>query len=169
MSNYSAEPRRSMVPALAGVAIVVVGLVLLGGFLIAANLKQADLKKKGEASATNLKQIAMAVLIYSQEYDHYFPPMASMEQMKAAIAAYTKDQSISTNPLTGALYESNPNLSLLPTSQITNPANTILVREAEPDATGNRRIAFVDGSVKQFAEPQWKTLLLGQPLNKFGK
>ncbi len=169
MSNYSAKPRRSIVPALAGIAVVLVGLVFLGGFVIALNLKGAALKKKGEASTANLKQIATAVAIYVQEYDQYLPPMASMGQMKAAIAAYTKDQSISTNPLTDEFYESNPNLSLLPRSQITNPASTILVREAEPDATGNRRIAFVDGTVKRFAEAQWKTLLLGEPLNKFGK
>jgi prepilin-type processing-associated H-X9-DG protein len=119
---------------------------------------QARLKARETSSVSNLKQIAIAVLMYTQDYDENFPPMSSAASAEKALLPYIKNKDVFVSPLTGEPYRPNPALSRKSLAALEKPAETVLYYEASPAQDKTRGVAFVDGHVRRIPEIEWEHL-----------
>ena len=111
----------------------------------------------GEAgSLSNLKQMALAVLMYAQDYDEALPPLKTIQAAQEALSPYVRDESIFTQPDTDVPYKTNPVLSGKKMAHITNAADMILFYEAKPADDGTRGAAFLDGHAKRLSADEWE-------------
>src|ERR1041384_5548289 len=54
---------------------------------------------------SNLKQMALGLLMYQQDYDERYPPMKMTAQVQNRIHPYIKNRSVFTCPTSGKAYE----------------------------------------------------------------
>lgn len=124
-------------------------------------------------SQSNLKQIALAVFMYDQDYDEKFPPMVaarsakhlmylpsskttSVPTIQNLLQPYTHSTEIFLQPTTHRPYLPNYKVSRLPLSKIDDASQTFLFYEDAPDADGKRDVAFADGHVETLTESQFQ-------------
>ena len=110
------------------------------------------------SSQSNLKQLALGVMMYAQDHDEKLPPMKSAAALKKAIMPYVKSETVFTDPNGDKAYMANPSLSGKSLASIANPAEIALLYEAEAGPDGSRSVAFVDGHVKRLTASEWATL-----------
>jgi len=111
----------------------------------------------GEAgSLSNLKQMALAVVMYAQDYDEVLPPLKTLGEAEEALSPYVRDESIFAQPDTDVPYKTNPVLSGKKMAHITNAADMILFYEAKPADDGTRGAAFLDGHAKRLTADEWE-------------
>jgi hypothetical protein len=109
----------------------------------------------GAACRGNLKQYALALLMYQQDYDEKLPPMVKPAQVHSRVMPYTKNASVFKCPDTGETYLPNPALNYMSQARITAPASTMMLRDAKPHALGSGNVwnvAYADGHVKQVSQ-----------------
>jgi len=139
------------------VAIVIVAVVVVVGGLAAFGLSGAGRRLDPNATKTcrsNLKQLGLGMLMYSQDYDEVFPIEATW---KDAVYPYTKNEQLLECPasrLGRDSYEMFPPLSGLGLSYIPAPAETPMVYDAgflkggkAPHSEGFN-VTFSDGHCK---------------------
>jgi prepilin-type processing-associated H-X9-DG protein len=136
-------------------------------------------------SQRNLKQVALGLMQYTQDWDEKFPPMRAAknaEQIMAQInrpptAAspvqvmlypYVRNTQIFLHPKTGRPYLPNYKVSRFYLGAIENPAATFAFFEDAPDAEGKRNVAFADGHVKAFAEAEFQRMRKAQGISESG-
>jgi len=107
------------------------------------------------ASESNLKQLGVAVFIYSQDYDEKFPPATSAAAFKKALLPYIKSEDAFIQPRTKQPYLPNPWLSSKNATVVANPTEFVLAYEAGPAPDGKRAVVYVDGHVKRIPETEW--------------
>ncbi len=117
---------------------------------------------KSLQSLNNLKQLTIAAIMYSQDFNDKLPAAANW---KKSLWVYVKDPKPFKSPWedSGFQYVFNPNLSGLKLNSIKNPAETILFVETTagklpseksaitPD--GKFRVAYLDGHVAVLTKP----------------
>ncbi len=123
----------------------------------------AGLRQGQQECQSHLKQVALGVQMYVQDYDERYPPMKSPAQVQNRILPYIKDRSLYSCPVTGTEYLPNPALNYLPVRAVKAPDSTIMFRDAKPHTTDTGKpswnVAYADGHVKlSMTEPQ-----LGKP------
>ena len=145
----------------------------------AAKLKN-KVRDTREDSQMNLKQMALALKQYVQDYDEKLPPMRAAQsaaQVRAfgtgsgnwnnitaqtpvqlRLLPYARNVQIFLHPGTGRPYLPNWRISRMNESQIENPAQTILFYEDAPDSENKRNVAFEDGHVEAVDEVKWKRI-----------
>ena len=118
-------------------------------------------------SQANLKQIGLAMMQYSQDWDDTYPPMIAARSandippppppgsysncsnenatVQDRLAPYTKDSQIFLQPVTGRPYLPNYKVSRKPASQFKNPSQTFLFYEDAPNLAGTRNVVYADG------------------------
>jgi prepilin-type processing-associated H-X9-DG protein len=117
---------------------------------------QARLKAQETSSVSNLKQVALGVLMYTQDYDERLPPMQDLATMKKAIMPYVRNEEVFKDPRTGEPYRVNPAASRKPDASIAVPAQFVLLYESTPSRDGKRAVAFADGHVKRLDPAEWE-------------
>ena len=109
------------------------------------------------SSASNLKQLGLAIMQYSQANKDNFPPMNSMESLKAAVSSFTGATSdIYAQPSTKILYSVNSALSAKPIMQIADPSQIVMIYETDLGTNDSRAVLFADGHVKRMSEQDWQ-------------
>jgi len=108
------------------------------------------------SSLSNLKQLGLGTLMYTQDYDENFPPMTDYAAFKKAVMPYVKNEMLFTNPITGEAYHLNSRLSKKNLSSVANPAEMAMIYEASPAPDGTRGVCYVDGHSKRVTEAQWQ-------------
>ena len=96
---------------------------------------------------SNAKQVALAAIMYSVDWDDRYPAgMSDERQFQYALNPYVKNSSVfrSLNPA-GGMIGPNPNLAGVPTGGVIDPMNTALAFEAYDWSDGTRIVAFTDG------------------------
>ena len=114
--------------------------------------------KGKDVSVDRLKQVALAAIMYAQDYDEKLPPMKSAEAAKEALKPYVRSEEIFVDPTSKKPFKANAALSGKQLSQIEQPGETILFYEAQPGADGTRAAAFVDGHVARLSAEDWERL-----------
>ncbi len=109
------------------------------------------------SSQSNMKQLALGILMYSQDYDEVLPPMKTAAELKKAIMPYVKNEAVFVHPQTKAPYMPNPILTNKPMRKIANPAQFVLLYEPAA-SNGKRCVAFADGHTKVIQESEWPRL-----------
>ena len=149
--------------------------------LTPAQKKAAQAEAQSAASISNLKQIGLGLMQYTQDYDEMFPPMrsATREQVQDlqdrngrsfpprgtstntvqnVVFPYVRSARLFVQPATNTLYRSNFSLSHRNLASIEDSTATVTFYEAAPDAAGKRAVAFVDGHVTRINERDWPQL-----------
>ena len=135
---------------------------------------QARAQIANQQSVSNLKQIALGLIQYTQDYDEKYPPMRSaqsMAQIKAdsqypynstglatvqgVLYPYIKQTEVFVHPTTREIYRPNLNLSGRPLAALEVPSQVVAFYEASPAADGTRAVAYADGHVKRELETDW--------------
>lgn len=114
-------------------------------------LRAGEDRKEEMACLTNMKRLALAALMYVQDYDEQLPDARNWQWQ---VSPYLRDEGVLKCP-TGGSYAMNPRLSWVRLGDIQNPAYTVLFYEV--DAQGKRlenvhrgaaNYAFTDGHCK---------------------
>jgi prepilin-type processing-associated H-X9-DG protein len=115
--------------------------------------QQAVLQEQQRASATNLRQCAVAVLMYCQDHEMILPDIE-------AYTALAKEHPTVwwRHPATNDLYRYNLGAAGKPLREFHHPDMTPLVYEATPWPDGSRTIAYLDGHVQRVSAKQWEQL-----------
>ncbi len=96
-----------------------------------------------DLAVSNLKQIGLALIQYSQDYDEHYPPTAGIED---AIYPYLKTRDVFSVGSARWVYHGAANVSM---ASIDEPAQTI---QATMDLPCSHVVLFFDGHVKAFAK-----------------
>lgn len=104
---------------------------------ISANMPDEQLREQLTRQA---KQIGLALLMYSTDYDEMFPP--ADQDLAFLLMPYTRDSSVFQNPDTGMGFVYL--LDAIPITQIQNPAETMA---GYFEAPGGRVVVYADGHV----------------------
>lgn len=136
-------------------------------------------------SQSSLKQIALGIFMYEQDYDETLPPMVaarsaehlmylpsskttSVPTVQNILQPYLKSTEIFLQPTTHRPYLPNYKISRLPLSKIDDPSRTFLFYEDAPDADGKRNVAFADGHVEAMEERQFQWRRKEQGISESG-
>ena len=109
-------------------------------------------------SESNLKQIGLAMMQYSQDNDEYLPPMRDAAVAKKALWPYVKSDQVFLNPMTKQPFLPNTSIAHRSLASFNSPANFVIYYEATPAPDNTRRVLFLDGHVKNIPEGAWPTL-----------
>jgi len=107
-------------------------------------------------SLSNLKNLALAVVMYATDYSDTLPDLTEAEAAKKVLNEYVKDESVFYYPDTGQPYVPNAALSGKPTADIADPARAVVFYEANPADDGTRGAAFVDGHAARLDQGRWE-------------
>ena len=138
---------------------------------------QAREQAAGQISTSNLKQIGLALIQYTQDWDEKYPPMRSAQSMaqikresalpydapglrtaQQALYPYIKNTDVFAHPTTRQLYRPNLNLSGRSMATIEDLSKTVAFYEASPASDGTRAVAYADGHVKRERETDWAAI-----------
>lgn len=146
---------------------------LVAPALSSAQKLAAQADEQSGANLSNLRQIGMALMQYTQDYDERMPIMNSATKAQIAsdffargesrsvqerLYPYIKNKSVLSNPQTGELYKPNGILSGRNLQHIANRQSFVAFYDATPDASGKRAILFLDGHVQRISESAWPRL-----------
>ncbi len=120
---------------------------------------------KAKRSINNLKQLALGVLMFVQDFNARFA--FAPQYVQEAIFPYTKNKEIFFVPNTKENYTFNDNLSDKSLAQLASPAQTVLFYEGENEKPvfrydGKAAVGFADGSVKLIT-PEEAAKLIWKP------
>ena len=112
---------------------------------------------QGQA-VTRLKQVALAVMQYTQDYDERLPDFETKADLAAALMSYLRRATLLTDPVSGRPFEFNRRLSRRLLGHLISPAEMALAFQPQPAPDGTRAVAFADGHVKLWPESEWPLL-----------
>lgn len=137
-------------------AAAVLGLgasALLAGHLLSAQPPKTDFSKadllKTDLCAANLKQIAVAVSGYTQDFDGALPPMQAAQ---AALAPYSASKSFLDCPVTKKPYQPNAALSAKVLAKLPCPNTQYLFRDSVAHPDGRLTYLYADGHIAHLAQ-----------------
>jgi hypothetical protein len=115
------------------------------------------------ACRSNLKQYALALIMYLQDYDERYPPTVRAADVQKRVMPYVRSRSVFTCPATKSDYLPNPALNYEYLPRVTTPNTMLMLRDAiaHRGAAGGSfwAVAFADGHVAESTtEPK-----LGKP------
>jgi len=124
---------------------------------IAASAAVAKEEPTG-VSLSNLKQLALAVLMCAQDYDETLPQLKDAAIVEKTLKPYVRDEKLFTNPITNKPYMANAILSGKKLVHISNPSKMVLLYEDSPAPDGMRGVAFLDGHASRVSASEWEAL-----------
>lgn len=146
-----------------GLAIAAGGLCLLGWKQVSPQDAESQ-RAAAQACFANQKQVAVALMMYTQDYDETYPRKAT--SYKAQIMPYVKNQQVFHCPLDApnvVSYTFNPNLAGMTIVSIVSPSQTVLLYEGKNMQMNFRHegraiVAYADGHVKMISPDEAKNL-----------
>ena len=116
---------------------------------------QARAKAREVASASNVRQLESAALMYCQDWDEKFPMTKSFGALKACIYPYVKSEGVFKALPGRAAYTVNPYLSRISLGAINSPAVMAFIYESD-FIQGHKVCGFADGHVKSVSVEEWE-------------
>src|ERR1700738_2853241 len=111
-----------------------------------------------------MKQLALGIMMYCQDYDETLPPMREAASWKKTVLPYVKSESLFRSPATGQPFQPNPHLAGRRLSQLGRPSSVVMLYSAVPEPDGTRLVARADGAVRAVRPEEWKILARAQRL-----
>lgn len=148
MSQYSRlafQPHRRW----SGAAfLTALGVISILAFATAQHAPATAQNPKETVCLSNLKQISLAIRMYTQDYDERLPLLTSTGKFQNIVFPYIKNRSVYICPVTNAAYQPVAALSGKLVEKIKRPAETIVIRDAKPHPSGTGGVVYVDGHTK---------------------
>lgn len=111
-----------------------------------------DLNSK---SNSNLKQLGLGIMQYTQDHNQTFPPLEDAAAMKKEVMPYVKNEELFVHPGSKEAYQPNSSLSGKKLSSLAEPNSRVLAYEASAGTDGRRGVLYADGHVKRESETEW--------------
>jgi len=122
-------------------------------------LARAMREERPDASSlTNLMQLGLAVVMYSQDWDGVLPPMEDAATVQEALWPYVKSRDVFYHPETGDPYQPNASVSGKRLADFPHPKDIIIFYEVTPAADGGRCAAFLDAHGQRVERDKWHRL-----------
>jgi len=139
-----------------------------------------------QQSLSNLKQIGLAAMQYTQDYDEKFPPMVAARSadeidehftgrnitarttVQNRLRPYVNNPQIFLQPVTHRPYLPNYKISRVSLASIAHPASTLLFYEDAPNSAGKRAVAYADGHAKLITEEEFQRERKAQGISESG-
>ena len=103
---------------------------------------------QARSDVNHLRQIGLGVTQYTQDNDEFLPMTTDYPTFENQVQPYVRNLAVFTSPGSGLPYQLNPAISMESLSQISDPANTELARDAQRNRDGSLNTLYVDGHVK---------------------
>jgi hypothetical protein len=137
------------VQVLAAVAITAFAVPTFGSLHASAQTQTPEEIKAERAEAlSNAKNIALATIMYADDYDNVFPYVQQTASAVEVLQPYTKNREVYKSPTKGGRFLFNMNLAGVNMTAIESPAQTPLWIESLPDPSMKVAVAFADGHAK---------------------
>jgi len=156
-------PKKSNVGLIVAICLGVGCLPVIA--IVAAILFPAFAKVRQHAreitSQSNLKQLSLAALRYSQDHEQTYPPLDTFDHFKSAVIKYIPPGShpdLFTQPNSGLQYATNPALSKKPVLA-GDPVRDVMLYEQASNPGGYIYIVFADGHVKHAPQADLNLIL----------
>ncbi|MGV3617522.1 MAG: hypothetical protein ACO1SV_19525 [Fimbriimonas sp.] len=140
----------SMVPLIAAVTVA-------SAFAGVQALTPAQTAKR-QQSLSNAKQVAIALVMYTGDWDDVHPATNSTAGAIKLVTPYLKDAKIWRTENAGARLLFNTNLSGVSSVILPSPADVPLVYESKSWPDGGRIVGYVDGHVKIEPSSRWPSI-----------
>ena len=114
---------------------------------------------------SNLKQIALGVMQFTQDNNEKFPSGTTMVAWKTSLEPYLHSESIYNCPSTQngeAAYVLNPNLAGADVADLENSAQTPMFFDADARHLEGVNVAFADGHIKWYSFDRFESEILPQ-------
>lgn len=114
---------------------------------------------QGAQALSNVKQIALGMMMYISDNDDLFPYAQSTKAVQYVTYPYLKNFDVwKTNNPNGSQFYFNMAVAGVSASDIQKPAETVLFYESATRPDGRRTVAFTDGHAKLVSEAEWAKL-----------
>ena len=141
---------------------VPLSLIALAGSLLALTSALAGQQspppfdKLKTQTSSNLKQVALGVIMYSSDWDDMLPYVQNTATVQRVITPYLRSNAVwkTENPL-GGKFMFNTKIGGLSMTAIDNPAEMPMFVEEKIWPDGTRYVAFLDGHVKPVSKSSW--------------
>ena len=130
--------------ALAGILVLA---PLVSGVRLAPQMTQAQKAEQTE-TLKRLKVLAVASIMYGQDYDEKFPYVRSTSQAAQVLLPYVQESSAFDSPKKGGAFLFNLTLGGRAMISFSSPAETPLWAETLQTESSQFAVAYVDGHVK---------------------
>lgn len=134
-------------------------LVFFGGALYSAyDAKTKRQEFNSFRSWSNLRDLTMALQVYSYEYDGKLPPMQNSLRLRKILSdGWLRDKEAWTLPGTAEMYILNPSLSFRKFESL--PEKTIFFVEPRPFYNSQRKASLKSGRVKSISDDELRKLM----------
>lgn len=108
---------------------------------------------------SNLKQASVALLMYTADYDKWYPNAPTDSRLQNVLFPYLKTMKVweTMNP-SGGTFTMNASIKGAKMTDIRNPAQTACLYETKTWPDGSRVVGFVDGHVKSISKDNWRAV-----------
>jgi prepilin-type processing-associated H-X9-DG protein len=130
-------------------------IAAIRGAILYPIIAQARIRARTTASLSNLRQLALAIMMFAYDHDETLPPLRNITVAKRSLAPYAGKVDIFTFPGTNEAYITNPAASRVHLDRIRRPDRFILAYESRMAPDHRRSAAFADGHVRRVPEAEW--------------
>jgi len=137
------------VQALAALAVAALAVPTFGGLHATAQGQDGDdAKTERTVALSNAKQIALATIMYANDFDNDLPYVQQTASVVEVLMPYTRNKEVFHSPAKGGRFLFNMNLAGVNMTAVEYPAQTPLWIESLKDTKTRVAVAFVDGHAK---------------------
>lgn len=139
----------------AAAAVLGASTLLFAGHWLFAQPPKTN-PSKTDLCAVNLKQIAVVVSGYTQDFDGALPPMQTAQATQAALAPYSASKSLLDCPVTKKPYQPNATLSAKILDKLPEQGKLCLFRDSVAHPDGRLTYLYADGHITHAAQKDTK-------------
>ena len=110
------------------------------------------------ADLSNIKQMDLGLLMYTEDYNEVLPPMTSALVVQHRIRPYLKSAAVFTQPSSGKPYLANAEISEKKLKSFASPAKTVTFYAPQPNLQGLRAVAYLDGHAAFADAAEWAAI-----------
>lgn len=138
-----------------GGQVVITGASAMAAAILFPVFSKAREKARQAQSMSNIRQLALALLMATQDNDEKIPVIKTSEDMKGVLGVQPK---LLTSPRTNEAYTVNPNISGKSLGSFADSSSIIVFYEKTPGEDGSRCVAFLDGHVEFVQAKDWEAV-----------